>query len=145
MLKLSRVKLYKTRAERTTGRKVIVVSQECSSFVWLYRRHFATGFPLQITFYLLSFNMRVNGSETFSWPVALPVQGQCRKEVSREGKGKGPSEDELWTLDVLLTQYMLSALFCIHVHHTQAHFFFTWHRWARSTYSSCRLWHRLRR
>lgn len=64
-----------TRAERTTGRKVMGVSQECSVVcLGIHYRHSATGLHCRITFFLLNFSVRVKGSEKFSWPVTFPVQ-----------------------------------------------------------------------
>lgn len=45
-------------------------------------------------FSLLSFHMGEKGSENLSWPVTLPVQGEFKQEELREGKRKGPSEEE---------------------------------------------------
>lgn len=106
-----------TRAERTTGRKV---TKSALQFVWVYHRHFARGLHFQITFCLWSLNMRVRGCEKFSWPVTFPVQRKFSQEVLREGKRKGPSEEDwdygaLWTLDALLTQSVLFTEFCIYV------------------------------
>lgn len=85
MLKLSRVRLSPEQRGQQAGKSS--KSLGAFQFVWVYQRHFAKGLHLHKTFFLQTFNMRVTGSEKFSWPVTFPVQGGDRKCSGRE-KGK---------------------------------------------------------
>lgn len=93
LLKLSRVKLSPVERGQQAGKSSKSL-KSAVQFVWVYRRHFAKGLHLQITFFLLTFIMRVKGSEQLSWPVTLPAQGKFRQEVLREGKRKELSEED---------------------------------------------------
>lgn len=111
--------------------------RKCSLlFVCVYRRLSPEGSRFQITIFLVGCTEGKHGKRKRE---AFLRSDFLQREFTQEMLWERETMEALWSLARPNT--MRIALTPVHHKHT---YMFTWHRWAHSTYSSCRLWRRRR-